>query len=365
MISTSWRLKPVAARGSPALALLSFQCQDLETMLRILIVLRNVLVVASRGTTGWTTREHFDGKRPLCIAVDPLMPERMYCGTADHGLWLSNDAGESWRQAHAEVAESRITAVAIAAAESRVKHAVVYIGTEPSAIYRSEDGGERWESLDALKELPSASTWSFPPHPETHHVRWLEPDPHQPGRIFACIEAGALVRSDDNGGTWRDRVAGGPYDTHTLATHPATPGRLYSAAGDGYFESDDAGMTWRKIESGLRHHYLFGVAVDPENADTVLVSAAPHPFRAYDPSRAESGVYRKSAGSEWREVRGAFPDGHGTTVSVLAATGPGVFWAANNRGVYRSADGAETWQRIAIPWPERYMRVNVLAFAVQ
>jgi len=334
-------------------------------MSRVLVGLRNVLVVARNGAAGWTAREHLDGERPFCIAVDPLMPERIYCGTADHGLWLSNDAGDSWRQDSAAVPESRITAVAVAPAESRVKPAVVYIGTEPSAIYRSEDGGERWKALDGLKELPSASTWSFPPRPDTHHVRWLEPDPHQPGRIFACIEAGALVRSDDGGRTWRDRVAGGPYDTHTLATHPATPGRLYSAAGDGYFESDDAGTTWRQVEAGLRHHYLFSVAVDPEDADTVLVSAAPHPFRAYDPSRAESTLYRKSAGSDWEEVRGGFPDGKGTTVSALAATAPGIFWAANNRGVYRSADGGESWESVAIPWPERYTRANVMAFVAQ
>src|SRR5438874_13439318 len=122
MISTSWRLKPVAARGSPALALLSFQCQDLETMLRILIVLRNVFVVASRGTTGWTTREHFDGKRPLCIAGDPLMPERTHCGPVDHGLFLRNDARDTPRQAHAAVAASRITSAAIAVPGPRVNH---------------------------------------------------------------------------------------------------------------------------------------------------------------------------------------------------------------------------------------------------
>jgi|SRR5689334_18183915 len=334
-------------------------------MSRILIALRNVLVVAQRGPSGWTAREHFDGKRPLCVAVDPRMPDRIYCGTSHDGLWLSNDGGDSWHRARTAITESRVTAVACAAGEARDKHAVIYIGTEPSAVYRSEDGGEQWEALDTLRELPSASTWSFPPHPETHHVRWLEPDPHQPGRVFACIEAGALVRSDDRGRSWHDRVEGGPYDTHTLATHPIARDRLYSAAGDGYFESDDAGKTWRKLEAGLHHHYLFSVAVDREEADTVVVSAAAGPFRAYDPSRAESAVYRKAAGSEWREVRGGLPDAKGTTVSTLAATAGGVFWAANNRGVYRSADGAESWERLAIPWPEPYTRVNVMAFAIQ
>jgi hypothetical protein len=101
------------------------------------IALRNVLVVAREGTDGWTARAHLEGKRPQCLAVDPLMPARIYCGTANHGLWISDDAGESWHPAGAGVRESRITSVAVAAAESRGGrggHGVVYVGTEPSAV---------------------------------------------------------------------------------------------------------------------------------------------------------------------------------------------------------------------------------------
>ena len=92
--------------------------------------------------------------------------------------------------------------------------------------------------------------------------------------------------------------------------------------------------------------------------------AAPGPFRAYDPPRAESAVYRKSRDGDWEEVRDGLPDGKGTTVSVLVSTAPGVFWAANNRGVYRSADGGRNWERLAIVWPDAYARSNVLAFSV-
>src|SRR5260221_601021 len=76
---------------------------------------------------------------------------------------------------------------------------VIYAGTEPSAIFRSEDVGETWRECRGLIELPSAHEWSFPPRPETHHVRWIEPDPHTQGRLFAAIEAGALIRSPDAG----------------------------------------------------------------------------------------------------------------------------------------------------------------------
>lgn len=334
----------------------------------ICLALRTVLVVFVEDAAGWSARERLEGRKPRCLARDPDIAGRIYCGTSNEGLWVSDDAGDSWRPARAPLPHNRVTAVAIGPGEragGAGAPGVVYVGTEPSAIYRSEDGGDSWESLDGLGQLPSAPTWSFPPRPQTHHVRWIEADPHRPGRVFACIEAGALVWSDDRGRSWHDRVAGGPYDTHTLATHPVEAGRLYSAAGDGYFESDDAGASWRQIEEGLAHRYLFGVAVDPGDANLVVVSAAPHPFRAYDPSSAESAIYRKRGGGEWRELRAGLPERDGTTISVLAATAPGIFWAANNRGVFRSDNGGDGWQRLALPWADAYLRSNVLAFVVR
>jgi hypothetical protein len=44
--------------------------------------------------------------------------------------------------------------------------------------------------LPELRALPSANTWSFPPRPHTHHVRWIEADVSVAHRVFVAIEAG-------------------------------------------------------------------------------------------------------------------------------------------------------------------------------
>ena len=80
---------------------------------------------------------------------------------------------------------------------------------------------------------------------DTHHVRWIACHPLEPERLWVAIEAGALVSTIDDGRTWRDRVTGGPWDTHELAVHRNAPNALRVSAGDGYFESEDAGVTWR------------------------------------------------------------------------------------------------------------------------
>ena len=317
----------------------------------ILVLATEPALLIARHASKWSVEEHLKGKSPESLAVDPGNRARIYSGTWGDGLWRSDDAGQSWDPVGAGIAHEEITAVAV----SPVERGVVYAGTEPSAVFRSENGGETWSELSGLQALPSSHSWAFPPRPETHHVRWIETDPGVAGRVFVAIEAGALVRTLDGGRTWLDRVRGGPIDTHSAATHKLAPGRVYSAAGDGYFESDDAGESWSRFVDGLRHRYLVGVAVDPADPDTVIVSAASGPYVAYSPRRAEAYVYRKTARRQFEQAMEGLPDGQGTIASRFATNPdePGVVYAANNYGVFRTADAGRSWKALEIPWPQR------------
>ena len=329
-------------------------------MTTLIIATERALLIA-RLASRWSVEDHLQGRSPECVAVDPHHPSRVYCGTWGHGLWRSDDAGRIWQPVGQGISHAEITAVAVSPAD----RGVVYAGTEPSAVFRSDDGGETWNELPGLQMLPSASTWSFPPRPHTHHVRWIEPDAVVAGRVFVAIEAGALIRTLDGGRTWLDRVRGGPYDTHTAATHRLAPGRVYSAAGDGYFESDDAGDHWTPRVDGLWHRYVVGIAVDPADPDTTIVSAADGPCVAYRSGNAEAHVYRKTTPRPWGPAMEGLPDARGTTVSRFA-THPderGVVYAANNRGVYRSADAGRAWKALDIPGADVALGHGVEALA--
>lgn len=333
-------------------------------MTGLLLATEHALLIARYGSA-WSVEEYLRGRSPECVAVDRRHPARVYCGTSGHGLWRSGDAGRTWEPAGPGISSKDITAVAVGTAEHGEAIGVVYAGTEPSAVFRSDDGGETWRDLSGLRDLGSASTWSFPPRPDTHHVRWIEPDPLVPGRVFVAIEAGALLRTPDGGRTWVDRVPGGPYDTHTAATHGLAPGRVYSAAGDGYFESVDAGETWRRRVNGLGHRYLVGVAVDPADPETVVVSAAEGPWTAYTPRNAEAYVYRRTAQGSWEMAMRGLPDAQGTTVSRFGTLpgDSGVVYAANNRGVYRSDDSGDSWNALDIPFSAGALTDGVQALA--
>src|SRR6516164_26398 len=333
-------------------------------MIGFIVVTRAALLIARRAST-WTVDEHLGGRSPACVAVDLRGPAQVYCGTARAGLFLSHDSGRNWEPVGAGIDHPMVTAVDVAHAEQADGFGIVYAGTEPSALFRSDNGGDSWVDLVGLRALPSADTWSFPPRPHTHHVRWIEADVSVADRVFVAIEAGALVRTFDGGRTWRDRVRGGPYDTHTAMTHALAPGRIYSAAGDGYFESTDAGDSWISVGDGLKHRYLVGVAVDPADPDAVIVSATAGPGSTYSPGRAEAYVYRKTGLTRWEQAMSGLPEAKGSTVSQFAthAGEPGVIYAANNRGLFRSDNAGRSWKALELPWPEPGLADGVEALA--
>jgi photosystem II stability/assembly factor-like uncharacterized protein len=255
-------------------------------------------------------------------------------------VFRSDDGGGSWQ--FIGLAGRLIMAVTA----SPVQPDVVWVGTEPSEVWRSGDAGATWEQTSRLEALASSPAWSFPPKPETHHVRWIACHPLDPERLWVAIEAGALVSTRDGGRTWRDRVPGGPWDTHELAIHHRAPDTLRVSAGDGYFESDDAGITWHSPSAGLDVGYLRSVAIDPEHPEVVLVSASSGPHSAYLAGRSDGRVYRRVASGGWERVHDGWPEPASTVAPLLCAGAKaGELWAADERGVHRSDDGGKTWRR--------------------
>ena len=311
---------------------------------------REVVVVdVERGTS--TSAQGISG-RPTCLAADPLTHGHAWCGTQQAGVFRSVDGGRSWSSAGL----SGRLIMAITA--SPVERDVVWVGTEPSEVWRSRDAGTTWEQTHRLDSLSSSSEWSFPPRPSTHHVRWIACHPLTPERLWVAIEAGALVSTTDGGRSWGDRVPGGPWDTHELAIHHSAADVLRVSAGDGYFESNDAGATWQSPSAGLEVGYLRSVAIDPEQPDAIVVSASSGPHSAYVAGRSDGRLYRRLTHERWERVRDGWPETPSTVAPLLCAGArAGELWAADERGVHGSGDGGKSWRRAAsYPMSPQHLR---------
>ncbi len=363
------------------------------TMTEVLIAMQDSVALVKGKNETWKLHEvNARGKEPRCIAIDPFRKERVYCGTFNDGLWRSSDGGLHWEPVGKGIAHNRVTAVAVSPIE-HFHDGVVWAGTEPSALFHSEDGGDTWVERNALQDIPSKPTWIYPPRPYTHRVRWIQPDPLHKNILFVAIERGGIMRSQDHGLSWEDHHPQAHVDGHTLAMHQKAPGRIYEAAGGneikvrpgfqfdwppiypdvemkagGFAESMDGGKTWERKDDGLdKGHYLWSIAVDPADPDTIVASASIGPMQAQNIGPAQSFITRREKGKPWERVTVGLPEPSGTTISVVATSQaePGVFYAANNKGIFRSVDAGKTWKRLSIAWPERYHKQNVQGIAIQ
>jgi photosystem II stability/assembly factor-like uncharacterized protein len=305
-------------------------------------------LLAASGTDGsWRTHVRLEGRELECVAATPDDPACVFVGAFASGLWRSTNAGRDFDRAWLADAPGAVTAAAVSPQDPDV----LWAGTEPSKLYRSTDAGDSWTLRPGLADLPSAEEWSYPPQPDTHHVRWIEPDPHSEERLYVGIEAGALVRTDDGGATWQDHPEGARRDNHQLATHPDEQGRVYAAAGDGYAESTDGGDTWELPQTGLDHRYVWSLAVDPSDPEHVLVSAATSAHRAHDPS-GQNHVYRRAHG-HWERSMDGLPGPDGMARPVLDVGPDGAFYALTNHGLFRSPTG-DGWHRLPVDWQPHY-----------
>jgi hypothetical protein len=229
----------------------------------------------------------------------------------------------------------------------------VYAGTEPSALYRSDDDGQTWRELSGLLELPSRPTWSFPPRPWTSHVRWIAPSPHDEGVVLAGIELGGLMRSTDGGERWDDHRPGAQPDVHSLAWHPRAAGRAYEAGGGGAAWSEDAGDTWQPADDGRDRHYAWSVAVDPDDPELWYVSASTGPLAAHRRgSDPQAGIYRRAHEGGWIPLTVGFPDPlPAMPYALVAVEGGRVFAGLANGELWESLDRGDGWRRCDLREP--------------
>ncbi len=287
---------------------------------------------------GWSVELMLDGSGAQCLAVDPADPDRVFAGLRDGGVRRTEDAGQSWQDCG--LPEPAVFSLAVSRADG-----AVYAGTEPSRVFRSNEGGEGWEELETLQDLPSRPTWSFPPRPWTSHVRWIAPSPHNAGLLLVGIELGGLMRSSDRGASWEDHRPGAQRDVHSLVWHPSAEGRAYEAGGGGAAYSTDAGATWQPADQGRDRHYTWSVAVDPADADCWFVSASTGPFRAHRDGDPQAGIFRRVAKEPWRLLAGGLPDPLPSMPYALAAEAGRLFAGLRDGAIWETRNRGESWHQ--------------------
>src|SRR5712692_2380241 len=146
---------------------------------------------------------------------------------ADDGVYCSHDGG-SWQRVAAE--GKTVWDLAIAPDGS----GAVYAGTEPPALFRTEDCGRSWNEIESFRSVPGAERWRVPGRPpRAGRARTVALDGRDPRRWWVGVEVGGVVRSADAGASWQVGLPGNNPDIHVLGSNPARPGMLFATTGYG------------------------------------------------------------------------------------------------------------------------------------
>lgn len=313
------------------------------------------LVALQEQPYGWEVWERTDAAwRDRRVFALARTPHGLLAGT-NHGLLRSTDRGQSWTP----LLDGQISAIAI---DPRDADRLV-VGSQPAALWRSDDGGASWRELPPPGTPEERAAWHLPgPTPlETaplSRVSAIVHDPAAPGTLYAGIEIGGVYHSDDIGETWRARHAGLPsLAIHQLAPHPLEPETLFAATETGVYRSVDGGETWAELplDAGARYTRALLALPPAHRDDRFTLLAAPAEVDPWGWAEEEDGarcrLFRSvDDGASWEPVTAGLPDYFAGPVSALIADpddADTLYLGTWDGRVYTSRDRGRVWLQIA------------------
>jgi photosystem II stability/assembly factor-like uncharacterized protein len=254
--------------------------------------------------------------RPVVsLAFHPADSKILYAGTT-HLPWRTANGGTSWQSIHTGmIDDSDVFSIQV---DTRKPEHVM--ASACSGVYGSADGAGHWTKLDTPKG-------AF----RTHFVAL---DPRHEGVVFAGTTEG-LLKSDNGGHTWR-KVSS--YSVRSVAFDPLVEGRVFFAASPGgLLVSNDEGNTVRESNYGFTNRNF-----------TTLTGAGPALYSGsvYEPGA--SGVYRTD-NLALRWVHAGGPSGDELVKMAAAPDDPKRLYAAGYHGLFESRDAGQSWAARKIP----------------
>lgn len=212
--------------------------------------------------------------------------------------------------------------------------------------------------------------------------------PGQPNVFYIGVNNGGVWKSTDYGRVWTPIFDSQPTGSiGDIAVALSNPNIIYVgsgeglqrpdlATGDGIYKSTDAGKTWTHL--GLRDaQQIASIIVDPRDPNRVFVAALGHPYGAND----ERGVYRSTDGGQtWQRVlykdenTGAmqvtFDPSNSQIIYADLWAGRQAPWEIGSSfngpgsGLYKSTDGGATWRELRTGLPTIAEGLGRIGFAI-
>jgi photosystem II stability/assembly factor-like uncharacterized protein len=248
-------------------------------------------------------------------------------------------------------------------APSPTEPGVVWAGSQPSALFRSEDRGEHFTLVRPLWDHPHRPEWGEGFGGQAIHT--VLPHPTDPARITVAMSTGGVYRSEDAGQTWTasnagvqvifapDRYPEFGQCVHKIARDAHNADRLFLQNHNGVYRSDDDGRTWDSIADGLPTDFGFAMVAHPHRADVAYNFPVIDGGNRVPPDHA-CRVYRtEDAGATWTPLVNGLPQEDYFDIVLRdamctdQADPAGVYFGTRNGQVFASADEGDSWRQVA------------------
>jgi photosystem II stability/assembly factor-like uncharacterized protein len=270
-----------------------------------------------------------DRSEPIVvIQLHPKNPDILYVTTNDY-IYKSRDGGKTWANISRGMSHSRVIAMAVDPSYP----ATVYAGTKGDAVYKSYDGGQRWASMRS--GLDDATISSV--------VNQFVFDPYDSNHIFAATTMG-IFETKTGGGSWVKKMEGMKevLMVVALAMDPTRPAVLYAGTSGGVYKSVNEGGHWEKVNNGLvppemikssRALNVTSIHVDPFEPDTVYAATL-------------SGLFKSTDGAaSWDRIGQSLQD-QMIIAMIPDRSKKGDIYITGRDGVHRSGDGGANWKTL-------------------
>jgi photosystem II stability/assembly factor-like uncharacterized protein len=269
------------------------------------------------------------------LTAHPREPRTLYLGS-ELGLFRTTDGADRWTRVDSPLNGRQIWSLLLLPSNPDV----ILVGTCPSRLYRSTDGGKTWTEpiVRMLEECPRILHT---------RVTTLTADPEDADTVWAGVEIDGLYLSRDRGTTWQTVGRGlSSRDIHALAIIPGNgkPQRLLASTNNDLNLSTDAGETWQPLQAGrsLPWSYFRGLAQPIGKPHVILVGNGDGP-----PGSAGTVARSTDAGAHWEAA--CMPGTANSTIWNFAVhpADPELIYAASVSGeLYRSTDAGASWSKL-------------------
>jgi photosystem II stability/assembly factor-like uncharacterized protein len=197
------------------------------------------------------------------VLIDPRNPDDVRVGVSTAGMWASSDGGASWRIINQGMYNEYMPPERMGDPIAQDIHRLASCAAHPeivwcqhhNGVFRSEDGGEHWHELKAIR--PAKFGFAVAAHPRDPNTAWFVPATKDERRI--PVDAKVVVaRTRDGGDSFEELTKGLPgrdaYDLvwrHALSVDATGERLAFGSTTGGLWTSDDSGDTWTMLDARL------------------------------------------------------------------------------------------------------------------